>query len=399
MGAGGAKVSINPVLVKEKRGLENASLGGKVPIVCLQRRLSRVKVFAFRLDLCKVQVSVLNIQDPASVFKDLADEVRRGQTAAILGYPKSATKTACTMTWPSLSLVLPLGGKPTFMKAPEDQIGISGGVASFVCQATGEPKPRITWMKKGKKVSSQRFEVIEFDDGSGSVLRIQPLRVHRDEAIYECTATNSVGEINTSAKLTVLEDFNVSAFCEYDSFIIINIPLFAYVLVKWILQLIALVVVMFGISDFQKTVIISPSWEAATTSAAFHVTAESLAFPCALIPLATTMSRQLRQDWDFDGVGGTGEHLLAIRVEHMILLIPMAIENTSGKLQKPCLSSGDKYRDIEMKTSMTSFCNRLTHEQFAVSQERVWYLVVLDDEVISLNSSSDAEKNLLVRSQ
>ncbi|XP_047445254.1 receptor-type tyrosine-protein phosphatase F isoform X9 [Mugil cephalus] len=95
---------------------------------------------------------------------------------------------------------------PSFVKSPEDQTGISGGVASFVCQATGEPKPRITWMKKGKKVSSQRFEVIEFDDGSGSVLRIQPLRTHRDEAIYECTATNSVGEINTSAKLTVLEE-------------------------------------------------------------------------------------------------------------------------------------------------------------------------------------------------
>uniref|UniRef100_A0A8D0A6I5 Receptor-type tyrosine-protein phosphatase F n=1 Tax=Sander lucioperca TaxID=283035 RepID=A0A8D0A6I5_SANLU len=95
---------------------------------------------------------------------------------------------------------------PTFVKSPEDQTGISGGVASFVCQAAGEPKPRITWMKKGKKVSSQRFEVIEFDDGSGSVLRIQPLRTHRDEAIYECTATNSAGEINTSAKLTVLEE-------------------------------------------------------------------------------------------------------------------------------------------------------------------------------------------------
>ncbi|XP_071606433.1 receptor-type tyrosine-protein phosphatase F isoform X4 [Heliangelus exortis] len=111
-------------------------------------------------------------------------------------------------------LMLPSAGadsKPTFMKAPEDQIGISGGVASFVCQATGDPKPRITWMKKGKKVSSQRFEVIEFDDGSGSVLRIQPLRVHRDEAIYECTATNSVGEINTSAKLTVLEEDHLPA--------------------------------------------------------------------------------------------------------------------------------------------------------------------------------------------
>ncbi|XP_026137623.1 receptor-type tyrosine-protein phosphatase F-like isoform X20 [Carassius auratus] len=95
---------------------------------------------------------------------------------------------------------------PNFIKSPEDQTGISGGVASFVCQAAGEPKPRITWMKKGKKVSSQRFEVIEFDGGSGSVLRIQPLRTHRDEAIYECTAINSVGEINTSAKLTVLEE-------------------------------------------------------------------------------------------------------------------------------------------------------------------------------------------------
>ncbi|XP_043430630.1 receptor-type tyrosine-protein phosphatase F isoform X22 [Prionailurus bengalensis] len=96
--------------------------------------------------------------------------------------------------------------KPVFIKVPEDQTGLSGGVASFVCQATGEPKPRITWMKKGKKVSSQRFEVIEFDDGAGSVLRIQPLRAQRDEAIYECTATNSLGEINTSAKLSVLEE-------------------------------------------------------------------------------------------------------------------------------------------------------------------------------------------------
>ncbi|XP_071387132.1 protein tyrosine phosphatase receptor type Fa isoform X2 [Centroberyx affinis] len=105
-------------------------------------------------------------------------------------------------------LVLPshTESMPGFVKSPDDQTGISGGVASFVCQAVGEPKPRITWMKKGKKVSSQRFEVIEFDDGSGSVLRIQPLRTHRDEAIYECTATNSVGEINTSAKLTVLEE-------------------------------------------------------------------------------------------------------------------------------------------------------------------------------------------------
>uniref|UniRef100_A0A8B9P3Q4 protein-tyrosine-phosphatase n=1 Tax=Apteryx owenii TaxID=8824 RepID=A0A8B9P3Q4_APTOW len=89
---------------------------------------------------------------------------------------------------------------------PVDQTGVSGGVASFICQATGDPRPKIVWNKKGKKVSNQRFEVIEFDDGSGSVLRIQPLRTPRDEAIYECVASNSVGEISVSTRLTVLRE-------------------------------------------------------------------------------------------------------------------------------------------------------------------------------------------------
>nr|KAF6332082.1 protein tyrosine phosphatase receptor type D [Pipistrellus kuhlii] len=95
---------------------------------------------------------------------------------------------------------------PRFTRTPVDQTGVSGGVASFICQASGDPRPKIVWNKKGKKVSNQRFEVIEFDDGSGSVLRIQPLRTPRDEAIYECVASNNVGEISVSTKLTVLRE-------------------------------------------------------------------------------------------------------------------------------------------------------------------------------------------------
>ncbi|XP_036372832.1 receptor-type tyrosine-protein phosphatase delta-like isoform X23 [Megalops cyprinoides] len=95
---------------------------------------------------------------------------------------------------------------PKFLRTPNDQTGVQGGVASFVCQATGDPRPKIVWNKKGKKVSNQRFEVIEFDDGSGSVLRIQPLRTPRDEAIYECVASNSVGETSASTRLTVLRE-------------------------------------------------------------------------------------------------------------------------------------------------------------------------------------------------
>ncbi|XP_053336036.1 receptor-type tyrosine-protein phosphatase delta isoform X7 [Clarias gariepinus] len=106
----------------------------------------------------------------------------------------------------SLQLLTHAETPPKFLRTPSDQTGVQGGVASFVCQATGDPRPKIVWNKKGKRVSNQRFEVIEFDDGSGSVLRIQPLRTPRDEAIYECVASNSVGEISATTRLTVLRE-------------------------------------------------------------------------------------------------------------------------------------------------------------------------------------------------
>uniref|UniRef100_A0A6Q2XG17 protein-tyrosine-phosphatase n=1 Tax=Esox lucius TaxID=8010 RepID=A0A6Q2XG17_ESOLU len=92
---------------------------------------------------------------------------------------------------------------PKFTRTPEDQTGVQGGVASFVCQATGDPPPKIVWNKKGKKVQNQRFEVI---DGSGSVLRVQPLRTPRDEAVYECHASNPAGEITALCRLNVLRE-------------------------------------------------------------------------------------------------------------------------------------------------------------------------------------------------
>lgn len=75
----------------------------------------------------------------------------------------------------------------------------------FLGKRKAEPEPALVSGRAGCDRVSLLRQVIEFDDGAGSVLRIQPLRVQRDEAIYECTATNSLGEINTSAKLSVLE--------------------------------------------------------------------------------------------------------------------------------------------------------------------------------------------------
>uniref|UniRef100_A0A8C7P786 protein-tyrosine-phosphatase n=1 Tax=Oncorhynchus mykiss TaxID=8022 RepID=A0A8C7P786_ONCMY len=112
---------------------------------------------------------------------------------------------------------LPSTTPPRFTKVPVDQIGVSGGVVSFVCQATGDPKPRVSWNKKGKKVNSQRIETIEFDEAAGAVLRIQPLRAPRDENIYECVAENSEGEVNVNAKLSIIrEDLLPTGFPNID---------------------------------------------------------------------------------------------------------------------------------------------------------------------------------------
>ncbi|XP_051763908.1 receptor-type tyrosine-protein phosphatase S isoform X25 [Ctenopharyngodon idella] len=106
---------------------------------------------------------------------------------------------------------------PQFTKRPQNMIGVSGGVVSFVCQATGDPKPRVTWNKKGKRVNSQRIETIEFDEGAGAVLRIQPLRAPRDENVYECVAENSEGEDSVQATLSIIrEDLLPAGFPNID---------------------------------------------------------------------------------------------------------------------------------------------------------------------------------------
>ncbi|KAF3852177.1 hypothetical protein F7725_005532 [Dissostichus mawsoni] len=45
---------------------------------------------------------------------------------------------------------------PKFTRTPEDQTGVQGGVSSFVCQAAGDPQPKIVWNRKAK---SQQPEI------------------------------------------------------------------------------------------------------------------------------------------------------------------------------------------------------------------------------------------------
>lgn len=100
---------------------------------------------------------------------------------------------------------------PSLTVKPRPQQAKSNGVASFYCGARGDPRPTIQWRKNNKKVSDSlnRYEITDRvvgDSETGSVLRIEPTRAHRDNAVYECFAENGVGDaVSANAKLEVYD--------------------------------------------------------------------------------------------------------------------------------------------------------------------------------------------------
>uniref|UniRef100_A0A1B6E7X3 protein-tyrosine-phosphatase n=1 Tax=Clastoptera arizonana TaxID=38151 RepID=A0A1B6E7X3_9HEMI len=97
---------------------------------------------------------------------------------------------------------------PQITLRPNNQQVKVGGVVSFYCAARGDPPPSIIWKKNGKKVSGTqtRYLVQDFNQGTGSLLRIEPARVNRDEATYECVAENGVADaVSATAELKVYE--------------------------------------------------------------------------------------------------------------------------------------------------------------------------------------------------
>ncbi|KAF0772996.1 tyrosine-protein phosphatase Lar [Aphis craccivora] len=104
---------------------------------------------------------------------------------------------------------------PTLTVKPRPQQAKSNGVASFYCGARGDPRPNIYWRKNYKKLSTSlsRYEIVDKvvgDSETGSVLRIEPTRAPRDNAIYECFAENGVGDaVSANAKLEVFDGDSV----------------------------------------------------------------------------------------------------------------------------------------------------------------------------------------------
>ena len=88
---------------------------------------------------------------------------------------------------------------PRITLAPKDQKVADNGMVSFFCKASGNPAPDIHWRKNGKRVAINRQRYMGIEMPHGSVLRIEPVRARRDDALFECVADNGIGEPATAS--------------------------------------------------------------------------------------------------------------------------------------------------------------------------------------------------------
>ena len=79
---------------------------------------------------------------------------------------------------------------PSLIATPADQTVIEGAKATFHCNTTGNPTPKITWIKDGKTVA--RGETLSFETN------------RNQSGKYWCLAENGLNStVNASANLDV----------------------------------------------------------------------------------------------------------------------------------------------------------------------------------------------------
>ncbi|CAH1252412.1 PTPRF [Branchiostoma lanceolatum] len=101
---------------------------------------------------------------------------------------------------------------PSIVQPPVDTTGVDGGIVSLFCEAN--VKLPIVWTKGGSKINARardRYDVVEYQDGRASVLRIDPLRSSRDEDTFTCRLESAeYGTVEeASASINVLAEENL----------------------------------------------------------------------------------------------------------------------------------------------------------------------------------------------
>ncbi|XP_030233140.1 immunoglobulin superfamily DCC subclass member 3 isoform X2 [Gadus morhua] len=87
-----------------------------------------------------------------------------------------------------------------FVQPPQSIARPVGTTAIFSCQAQGQPRPQLTWLKNGQILEPGGHVKLRNNNSTLTIYGIS----QDDDAIYQCIAENSAGSTQASARLTVL---------------------------------------------------------------------------------------------------------------------------------------------------------------------------------------------------
>lgn len=105
---------------------------------------------------------------------------------------------------------IPIGdGGPTQIDIGSNVTTIPNTPINITCQATGLPKPDITWYKGGREVNPVQDRSKVLPDGT---LVLSESRVD-NTGVYTCKATNIDGEDTASTVLTVVRKYQCNVNC------------------------------------------------------------------------------------------------------------------------------------------------------------------------------------------
>ncbi|CAL1540332.1 unnamed protein product [Lymnaea stagnalis] len=88
---------------------------------------------------------------------------------------------------------------PKFMETPQDVNVVEGSELQLPCQASGNPRPDITWTHNSDSISGN-IRARKLENGALSITNVRV----SDAGLYECKATNSIQSISSSATVRVL---------------------------------------------------------------------------------------------------------------------------------------------------------------------------------------------------
>ena len=90
---------------------------------------------------------------------------------------------------------------PSIVAPPMSMVVNETGTASFQCEAEGNPEPKVTWLKQNSSLVADKRVV-----PSRGGLMIKDV-MSQDEAMYTCIARNILGEMTSSATLSVQGEY------------------------------------------------------------------------------------------------------------------------------------------------------------------------------------------------